>query len=106
MMSSPARSAYFWIQVIAGIAVIGIGAYLAATDRWAIGGIAGGVGLSILPFRAAGLIGAVVCLGFASAGYFLGRITLLVAGLVALLSVVTLADRVRSLADRSPSDTA
>lgn len=78
-------------------AVIGIGVYMAATDRYALGGIIGGVGISILPFAVAGLIGAVVCLAAAGLGWYFARISVLVAVLVGVLSVITIADRIRKL---------
>lgn len=91
-------------QLLAALAVVGFGVYLFLTDRWALGGICTGVGVSVLPVPFAGVIGALMCLGFAGAGYFQGRLVPLVAGLVAVLAVVTLADRLKSIATPKPGD--
>lgn len=92
---STRNAPFFALQVLAGLAVIGLGVYFATTGRWAMGGVFGGIGISILPFPVAGLIGAVVCLGFAGAGWYFGRFGALVAALVVVLSIVTIAERFR-----------
>lgn len=96
------RSTGTILQLLAALAVVGFGVYLFLTDRWALGGICSGVGVSLLPLPFAGVVGAIMCLGFAGAGYFMGRLPVVVAGLVGVLAVFTLADRLKSLGLSKP----
>ncbi len=99
-----ARSIGTILQLLAALAVLGFGVYLILTDRWALGGVCSGVGVSLLPLPFAGVVGALMCLGFAGAGYYLGRLTALIAGLVAVLAVITLADRLTHLGSSKPGN--
>ncbi len=92
----PKRDRTMWaLQFLAGLAVMGIGVYFASTNRWALGGIVGGVGVSILPFAAASVVGAVVCLLAAGGGWYFGRLSVLVAALAGVLSLVTIVEAIR-----------